>query len=192
MLDQDRPPEHIQAEDLYLRRHRVEDAAGVASAVTESLAELQKWMPWAGTSAVDVEAERRRLQEVVPRWEEDVEYVYLVLVPGQDRVLGCIGLHRRVGPTALEIGYWLRTDETGRGTMTKAVRALTTVALALPGIDRVEIHCDEANYRSAAVARRLGFALARAEEAEVKAPGEVGRRQIWVLDRAQLAQQDEQ
>ena len=192
MLDQDRPPERIQAEDLYLRRHRVEDAAGVASAVTESLAELQKWMPWAGTSAVDVEAERRRLQEVVPRWEEDVEYVYLVLVPGQDRVLGCIGLHRRVGPTALEIGYWLRTDETGRGTMTKAVRALTTVALALPGIDRVEIHCDEANYRSAAVARRLGFALARAEEAEVKAPGEVGRRQIWVLDRAQLAQQDEQ
>ena len=66
----------------------------------------------------------------------------------EDRVLGCAGRHRRVDPGALDIGYWLRTSETGRGTMTEAVRALANEALSLAGVDRVEIHCDAANDRA--------------------------------------------
>ena len=46
-----------------------------------------------------------------------------------------------------------RRDHRGRG-------ALTDAAFALDGIERVEIHCDEANLRSAAVPRRLGYTLA--------------------------------
>ena len=95
------PPEHIEAAGLYLRRHRVSDAAAIASAVAESLAELRPWMPWADSSAAEPGAHRRRLEEVVPNWERGTEYGYLVFRPGDDRVLGCAGLHRRVGPGAL-------------------------------------------------------------------------------------------
>ena len=58
--------------------------------------------------------------------------------------------------------------------------ALTAAALALPGVERVEIHCDEANRRSAAVPRRLGYRLDRIEADHVSAPGDLGRSMIWV------------
>ena len=47
----------------------------------------------------------------------------------------------------------------------------------------MEIHCDEANVRSAAVPRRLGYRLDRIEDDDVTAPGEIGRSMIWVAER---------
>ncbi len=182
MAEQRHPPEHIQAKSVYLRRHRVSDAAAIASAVTESLAELQPWMPWADGTSGDPDAQRRRLELVVPNWERGTEYVYLLFGPDQDRVLGCVALMRRVGPTALEIGYWLRTSETGGGIMTEAVRALSNEALALKGVDQVEIRCDQANEKSAAVARRLGFRLASIVDVDANAPGGGRHQMVWVLD----------
>lgn len=98
-------------------------------------------------------------------------------------LLGAIGLHDRVGPRTLELGYWCHVSHTGRGVITRAADALTRIALTLPGIDRIEIHCDEANIRSAAVPRRLGYRLDRVEPREVRAPAETGRGMFWVADR---------
>ena len=66
--------------------------------------------------------------------------------------------------------------------MTEAVRALANEALAWPGVGRVDLHCDEANQKSAAIARRLGFRLARTEQVDSESPGESGREMVWVLD----------
>ena len=80
------------------------------------------------------------------------------------------------GRTPHEIGYWLRDDATGRGFVTAAAGALTDAGVALDGIERVEIHCDEANVRSAAVPRRLGYRLDRIEPESITAPGDLGGR----------------
>jgi RimJ/RimL family protein N-acetyltransferase len=69
------------------------------------------------------------------------------------------GLYRRVGPRALEIGYWVRTDLEGRGIATEAAALLTHAGLGLPGIDRMEIRCDPDHTASAAVPRKLGYHL---------------------------------
>ena len=47
-------------------------------------------------------------------------------------------------------------------------------------MDRVEIHCDEANVRSAAIPERLGYRLDRIEDDEIATPGETGRSMIWI------------
>ena len=60
--------------------------------------------------------------------------------------------------------------------------ALTPVALELSATRRVEIHCDVANTASAAIPRKLGYRLDRVEAHEREAPGERGRRMIWVWD----------
>jgi len=44
----------------------------------------------------------------------------------------------------------------------------------------VEIHCDVANTASAAIPRKRGYRLDRVEAHEREAPGEQGRRMIWV------------
>ena len=51
------------------------------------------------------------------------------------------------------------------------------------GIERMEIHCDEANLASASVPPKLGFRLTGRVDHEPEAPGEVGSRLIWVLYR---------
>jgi hypothetical protein len=82
----------------------------------------------------------------------------------------------------MEIGYWIDVRYAGRGLGTEAARMLTDVALALPGVTRAEIHCDEANQASAAIPRKLGYRLDRIEPHEPEAPGEQGRRMVWVTE----------
>ena len=48
----------------------------------------------------------------------------------------------------------------------------------------VEIHCDEANVRSAAVPRRLGYTLAELRDKPPATPAERGREMVWIRRRA--------
>lgn len=175
-----RPPEMLEAGHVRLRRHRVSDAEGIAEAVAASMTELQPWMPWAAEEATDVSFQRQRLESAVGMWDDGSDFSYVV-VDDEDRVLGVMSLMARIGPDALEVGYWLRSDSTGRGIATACAAALTKAALALPQIVRVEIHCDEANVRSAAIPQRLGYRLDRIDQDEIAAPGEIGRSMIWTF-----------
>jgi RimJ/RimL family protein N-acetyltransferase len=194
------PPERIDAGLVVLRRNRAADATAVAEAVSASLDHLQPWMPWANASAATVDAQAARIAEVESGWERGTDFVYLLVRegagpagsaatsrggdgghgPAGDAVLGMIGLHRRIGPRAVEIGYWTHVDHSGRGYMTAAAKAITDVAEALEDVDRVEIHTDEANQRSAAIPRKLGYRLDRVDTRRPEAPAESGRLQIWV------------
>jgi RimJ/RimL family protein N-acetyltransferase len=95
-------------------------------------------------------------------------------------VIGGFGLHRRIGPGGIEIGYWVHVDYAGQGYATTAAQALTQAGLALDDVTRVEIHTDEANVKSAAIPRRLGYRLDRVFEREPEAPAECGRIQVWI------------
>ena len=106
---------------------------------------------------------------------------YLAAARDGGAILGRFGLHRRIGAGALELGYWLRPDAVGRGCASACTRALTAVALSLPDVERVEIHCDEATVRSRRVPRAAGYRLDRIEADGVQAPAEVGRSMIWVF-----------
>jgi RimJ/RimL family protein N-acetyltransferase len=158
----------------------VRDAPAVSIAANASLEHLQPWMPWATPEGVAVETQRLRMSGPAWSWSPDGDYGYGVFL-ADGALVGSLGLHRRVGPGALEIGYWVHVDHTRRGIATASARALTDVGFALPGIRRMEIHCDAANRASAAVPARLGYRMVGSEEHEPEAPGEEGRRLIWVM-----------
>ena len=176
-----RPPERIERDGLVLRRPTPDDGDAMHAAVAASLEHLRPWMAWAGEDAATPRRRQEFLEQVDRGWEAGSDFAYLAVDPDDDVVLGTFGMHRRVGPGGIEIGYWVSVDHTGRGIATTAAAALTEAALALPDVDRVEIHCDEANVRSAAVPRRLGYRLDRVVDDEVTAPAEIGRSMIWVL-----------
>ena len=175
-----RPPERIDIGEAVIVRHRPHHAEALAAAIGASLEHLAPWMPWADAEAASAEFQRKRLTEGDHLWDDDEDYTLLVLDPTETEVLGGTGLHRRQGPGSLEIGYWLRPDQTGRGLMTRVAGALTDVALAVDGIERVEIHCDAGNAPSRAIPRRLGYEHTATFERERAAPAETGVHEVWV------------
>lgn len=183
-----RPSERLDAGPVLLRRCRIEESAAFAAAVQESLQHLKPWMPWATPKAADAEQQRGRLAGAAESWDAGTGFHYTVFLPGQDPaaggpVIGTIGLHRRIGPGGIEMGYWIHVAHSGKGYATAAARALTGAALGLADVRRVEIHCDEANGASAAIPRKLGYRLDRVDRTEPAAPGETGRLMIWVRQR---------
>jgi RimJ/RimL family protein N-acetyltransferase len=174
------PPDEVRAGPLLLRRMREEDAPVIAATVGASLEHLRPWMPWATPEAADYRVQLARVAEAGQLWASGTDYIYLIVVARDAALAGTIGLHRRVGDGGIEIGYWIAANQIRRGYATEAARAMTAVALALPGVRRVEIHCDEGNVASAGVPRKLGYRLDRIEPHEPEAPGECGRRMIWV------------
>ncbi len=140
-----------------LSRTKESDADSLARPVGANLAHLRPWMPWATKQAADAQAQRKRCREAEAAWDNGSDYVYVLRPEASGQIIGCFGLHRRIGPGAIEIGYWVHADFAGRGYATACAGALTDVALALSDVARVEVHTDEANTISAAIPGRLGY-----------------------------------
>lgn len=179
-----RPPELLRpAGGITLTRRSPVHAPALNAAVRANLDHLRPWLEWA-TEAPTPALTAELTEAGSAAWDAGTDFIYLVGLDAEPgRVIGSFGLHGRIGPGALELGYWVSAEHGRRGIATAAARTVTEAALALPGIERVEIHCDQANDASAAVPRRLGFRLDRVVAAPVRAPGETGRKLIWVTER---------
>lgn len=178
-------PELIPTGAITLRRERLADVDLVSSTVLASLDHLRPWMPWATPEAATVTAQRERIIRVEQWWDSGSDFTFLLLDAAQTRMLGHFGLHSRIGPNAIEMGYWLTPDATGHGYATSAAGALTKAALEHLGVARIEIHCDAANIPSQRIPQRLDYRLDRVEDEEIEAPAEVGRSMIWIFPPSQ-------
>jgi ribosomal-protein-serine acetyltransferase len=170
-------PETIGAGRLVLKRWEPAYAEDATRAVRESLRELKPFMPWAH-DGYGVADSRSFIELSARQWAEGTAFNYAVLTAA-GQVVGSCGLMTRMGEGTLEIGYWIHSGHTGRGCATAAVTALTSVALALPGVERVAIRHDAANPASGAVAAKAGFSEVERLHREPEAPGETGVDVVW-------------
>jgi ribosomal-protein-serine acetyltransferase len=174
------PPE-ITTSRLTLRHWVEADIAAMALAITESLPNLQAWIDAFNTEPETDEQRRLRIQRWQTGWEAGGDSLYGTFHEGS--VVGGCGLHRRVGPRAIEIGYWVHSDHQGRGFATEATLALTDTAFGDPSIDTIEVHHDRANAASGAVARNAGFVFQQENPDRVRAPLGDGVDWCWVMTR---------
>jgi len=151
------PPYRIVTPRTVIRCYQPEDAGALQAAITASVEHLKPWMPWAHAEPEELETRVQRLRGFRGRFDLDQDYVYAIFGYGEARLIGGTGLHPRVGPDALEIGYWTHVDQVGKGYATEVAAALTRVAFEISEVRRVEIRCDPANLPSAAVPRKLGY-----------------------------------
>jgi RimJ/RimL family protein N-acetyltransferase len=151
------PPYRIVTPRLVIRCYRPGDAEALQTAIHASLDHLKPWMPWAHDEPEELEAKVQRLRTFRGRFDLGQDYIYAVFTPDQSRLIGGTGLHPRIGPDALEIGYWIHADEVRKGYASESTAALTRVAFEVAGVRRVEIRCDPGNAASAAVPRKLGY-----------------------------------
>ena len=171
----------ITSPRLTLRRWVAADAADLSAAVTANLEHLRPWMPWIAAEPASLVDRLALIAEWQTEWERGGDSVFGAFLDGV--VVGSTGFHRRRGPGALEIGYWVHSDHTRKGYATEIAASLTSAAFTVPDIERVEIHHDKANIASAGVPRSLGYTFSGETLDAVTSPGEVGIDCRWVVQR---------
>ena len=168
----------VEAGWLLLRRPEPDDSSALHDAVAASSEHLRPWMPWAANYTAEMAREFVQRNAAKPGNPPVPEASYLVWDRDR-RLLGVCGLHARLGPGALEIGYWVDVRHTRRSVATLAAAALSELALATAGVQAVEIHHDRANQASGAIPARLGYELVATVADEPEAPAEVGVELQW-------------
>ncbi|HEY9842934.1 MAG: GNAT family N-acetyltransferase [Candidatus Sericytochromatia bacterium] len=177
-------PYRIETPRLVLRCYQPADAGLLKEAIDASLAHLQAWMPWARQEPSPLEAKIERLRRMRGEFDLDRDYTFGIFDPGETGLLGSTGLHTRLGPRELEIGYWVHVDHCGQGYAGEAAAALTHVAFVWMEVQHVEIRCDPANLASQAVPRRLGYRHENTLKGKELTPdGHPRDTMVWVMYR---------
>lgn len=168
-------PQQISAGRVVLALHGPDEAPAIADLINANLDHLRPWMPWAHRPT-DAHEQAMRLAVTVEQATRDHDMGYSITVDGV--IVGGCGLHRRIAPDVLDIGYWIAAEHEGHGYVTETVAALTRVAFDRYAARRVRITCNETNLRSASVPRRLGFIH------EDTVDDDDRRTMVWVMDAA--------
>ena len=162
-----------------LRRLRTEDAPDIFASIDTQRRYLGRWLPFvADTHRIE------QTRQVVAGMLADTANPVFTLRSG-NAFAGLIGFKSAdAARRSVEIGYWLREEQQGKGIMTAAVRALCETAFAQMDMRRVEIRCGTGNLPSNAIPRRLGFRLSHMEpRGEELSNGEWINLNVYVSER---------
>lgn len=181
-----RLPERTEARGLRLRRWRPADAPLQHDLVVRNVEHLRPRMAWIADEPLGVDDRRGLIEGWEREWLDGGDAYYVILDAGDGSALGSCGLHRRIGPAGLEVGYWVDAGHLRRGVATRAAGALTDLAFTVAGIDVVEIPHDRENVASRGVPAKLGFSLVGDRPAQRPlAPADTGTDTLWRVTRAQ-------
>ena len=150
-------PYRIETERLVIRCWEPADAPQLKEALDSSLEHLRPWMDWAHDEPEPVEVKAERLRAFRALYDTGESFIMGIFDRSEREVLGGSGLHARIGPGGLEIGYWIRASATRQGIATEASAALTRVGFEVCEADRIEIRIEPRNQASFGVPRKLGF-----------------------------------
>ncbi len=167
---------------LELRPFRRRDLDALVDAAADSLADLNRWLPWAHSGYGRRDA-LVFLRDSVSAWGEGRAYDFTI------RYLTNPGFHvgnvsvwytsrqSRVG----EVGYWIRSSETRKGVATEATARILEVAFDELALHRVVLRIALGNRGSERVAEKLGFTREGLLRQELQVNGEWMDHSVWGL-----------
>lgn len=164
-----------------------EDPALVYEATENARQELRRWMPWY-TPDYSLDHTRQFIELQAGTWQRGDEFAVSILDARSGKFLGATGINciDHVNRRA-NLGYWLRTDQTGRGIATEAVKLLAPAALADLDLERLEIVAAVDNLASRRVAERAGATFEGIARGRVRAGGRQSDAAVYSLVRADFA-----
>ena len=148
--------DHIQGKRIELMRATADiDTAAEMYFVIDKCREIfSPWLDWADETH-SAEDTLKFLKIADKNWKNNTEFVYTILL--DKKLIGLITAKEiSWEDKRAEVAYWLDTDYTGNGYMSEAV-ALIEKALFANGFNRLVIHTDVLNTRSANVAIKAGY-----------------------------------
>jgi RimJ/RimL family protein N-acetyltransferase len=151
------PPYLLRTPRLVLRCLEPDDAERRKEAVDSSGDHLSGFFLQTQGVSMTLDFHAAHVRKQRGNFDLDQDRGYGAFEPETGRMLGETFLLKRAGLGALEVGYWLRRDATGKGLATEMASAMIQVAFTFDKVKRMDLYCKPENERSAAVARRLGF-----------------------------------
>lgn len=148
-------PEAVDDTVVRIRRPQPADAPAVLAAVEVSRPELQAWMPWC-TPAYALEDAQAWIA-LSAKWPDGPLCPFVIESVADGELLGSTGIDVEDGlDHAHKLGYWVRSDRTGRGLARRAARLAARFGFEHLGAQRIAILMAVDNDRSRRVAEAIG------------------------------------
>lgn len=143
--------------DLHIREFTAEDAQAVFETVVANRNHLSTFMHWM-TPDYSIRSAKAFIEQSNEQREARKGLGFGIF--RGEVFIGSIGFVKfdwAAGKT--EIGYWISSDEQGKGIVTRSAEMLIDFGFRELELNRIEIRCSAENTRSAAIPKRLGFLL---------------------------------
>lgn len=151
--DLDRPV--LSDGTLKLIPFQLEHAADLHAAAAASAEALRTWMGGAGQPAESIEEAQWYIAQQVLNWNDGSAYYFMAYDAEGAAGIGFLNSFNRIHRFA-NLGYWIRSDRTGRGYATATTRLLARFGFESLGLHRIEIVVDPQNIASQRVAEKAG------------------------------------
>jgi ribosomal-protein-serine acetyltransferase len=151
-------PKKVELTDgiIVLRPYRKSDLKGCYEAIIESRKEISAWLPFAqeGYSLNDT---RDWIKTRPANWKSGQGYEFAIIDAKDGRIIGGCGLNdiSRMDQRC-NLGYWVRTSDTGRGVAPAAAKLLAKWGFDVLKLNRIEIVVAVENARSLGAAAKAG------------------------------------
>ena len=142
--------------NIIIRPCRLEDAAVICEGVQETMEEMLKWAPWCHTdySMSDCTS---WLSSRPQMWSKGIEYDFVIFDTKENTFLGGCAIDQiNRKHNFANLGYWVRSSQTGKGIATAAVKLISRLGFRKLGFTRLEIVVAEQNKASQRVAEKVG------------------------------------
>jgi RimJ/RimL family protein N-acetyltransferase len=156
---------------VLLRPWRKADAAELVECI-DGDPEITRWL--------DQVPQPYRTKDALAYFRGIGETAFAITDAETSRILGSIGVRFSEAGDVGEIGYWVRADARGRGTITKALRLVCAWAFGRGGVERLQLRADVDNTASRRSAENAGFQLEGVLR-NVYWNARLGRRQNWAM-----------
>jgi ribosomal-protein-serine acetyltransferase len=142
-------------ENILIRTFEHSDVRLLFEAVTESISEISKWMPWCHPD-YSLEESLEWVNSREHAWKNGIEYSFVIEHKNSGIFLGGVGINEiSLANKFGNLGYWMRTKYSGNGFTTEAAKIAVKFAFEELNLNRIEIVMAKENISSRRVAEKL-------------------------------------
>jgi RimJ/RimL family protein N-acetyltransferase len=139
-----------------IRRYCAEDVTSLFEAASESVNEMFNWLSWCHPNYT-IEESRSFILSSETAWNEKTGFGFAIFDVRNDLYLGGVGLNQiNRRNNFANLGYWVRSSQTGRGIATAATLLASEFGFEDLGLNRIEILAAVENVASQRVAEKAG------------------------------------
>lgn len=141
---------------IRIRPYCNDDLDGLYECVTRSIPEMKPFLPWVHDN-YKLNDSQKWITWAQANWRSGLQYDFVIEEIATNTFLGGVGLlavNRQFGTA--ELGYWLRTDYTGKGITFEATCLAVQFAKAQLKLNKLIIFMPVKNVASKAIAVKLG------------------------------------